>query len=76
MEKKQALDEVLQSGKIAEVLEKHKFITTIQHDTDLNGATIGQAMLLLRGIPNLTTELTDEVLQDHHSQETQMGSAR
>ena len=76
MEKKQALDEVLQSSKIAEVLEKHKFITTIQHDTDLNGATIGQAMLLLRGIPNLTTELTDEVFVATNAVAIKLGTLR
>lgn len=76
MEKKQALDEVLQSGKIAEVLEKHKSITTIQHDTDLNGATIGQAMLLLRGIPNLTTELTDEVFVATNAVAIKLGALR
>lgn len=76
MDKRQALDGVINSSRIAEALEKNKPVTTIQHDTDLNGATVGQALLLLRGIPDLTPELTDEVIMAANAVAAKLGALR
>ncbi|MDT5063602.1 MAG: hypothetical protein QOH63_4061 [Acidobacteriota bacterium] len=76
MDRRQALDEAIKSSKIVEALESHKTVTTIQHDTDLNGATIGQAWLLLRGIPNLTPALTDEITMAANAVALKLGALR
>jgi len=55
------LDKELNHKKISEVLENSGAVTTIQPDPDILGATVGQSWLILNGVPNLTTELTDEV---------------
>jgi hypothetical protein len=43
------------------MLEKTGTITAVRIDTDLNGATMGQAWLILKGVPNFVPSLTDAV---------------
>jgi hypothetical protein len=52
----------LNSPKIKELLRTFRTVTVIEHDADIEGATLGQAMLILVGIPDLETSRTDEVI--------------
>ncbi len=60
-EKRDAINKILKNKKLTESLEKFGTVTSIQPDEDIVGATTGQALLLLRGIPTLTPQLTDAV---------------
>lgn len=52
----------LDSPKIQELLRHFRTVTVIEHDPDIEGATLGQAMLILVGIPDLEVSRTDEVI--------------
>lgn len=52
----------LDSPKIQEMLRHFRTVTVIEHDPDIEGATLGQAMLMLPGIPDLEVSRTDEVI--------------
>lgn len=47
---------------IKKALAENRPVTSIQFDSDIMGATKGQADLLLRGIPTLTPETVDKVI--------------
>jgi hypothetical protein len=50
----------LSSDKIQELLRHFRSVTVIQHDPDIESATLGQAMLIIVGIPDLDVARTDE----------------
>lgn len=55
------LENLLKHKTIAEKLESGSPFISISPDSDILGATTGQAHLMLLGIPNLTSQLSDEV---------------
>lgn len=52
----------LNSDKIQELLRHFRSVTVIQHDPDIESATLGQAMLIVVGIPDLDVPRTDEII--------------
>ena len=52
----------LNSDKIQELLRHFRSVTVIQHDPDIESATLGQAMLIVVGIPDLEVPRTDEII--------------
>jgi hypothetical protein len=52
----------LDSPNIQELLRRFRTVTVIEHDPDIEGATLGQAMLMLVGIPDLEVSRTDEII--------------
>jgi hypothetical protein len=53
------IKKALENEKVTMALENSLPITTVKPDDDIIGATIGQAWLLVRGIPNFTPRVTD-----------------
>lgn len=53
----------LDSPKIQELLRHFRTVTVIEHDPDIEGATLGQAMLMLVGVPDLEVSRTDEIIK-------------
>src|SRR4051794_17506635 len=51
----------LDSPKIGELLRNFRTVTIIEHDPDIEGATLGQAMLMLVGVPDLEVSRADEI---------------
>lgn len=56
------MEDIAKLPNIKQALAEARPVTSIQFDSDIMGATKGQADLLLRGIPNLTPETVDKVL--------------
>ncbi len=56
------MDANLDSPKLQEMLRHFRTVTFIEHDPDIQGATLGQAMLILPGIPDLEVSRTDEII--------------
>lgn len=52
----------LDSEKIQELLRHFRAVTVIEHDADIESATLRQAMLIVVGIPNLEVTRTDEMI--------------
>jgi hypothetical protein len=55
------LKRVLNHKNLPDMLEKGGSITVVPVDRDLNGATMGQAWLILKGVPDLAPSMTDAV---------------
>ncbi len=60
-EEKDWLKTFLNHEKLPGMLEKGGSVTAVPIDPDLNGATMGQAWLILKGVPDLATSMTDAV---------------
>jgi hypothetical protein len=60
-EEKDWLKAFLNHEKLPGMLEKGGSVTAVPIDPDLNGATMGQAWLILKGVPDLATSMTDAV---------------
>lgn len=57
------MEDVSNLPQIKKALAEARPVTGIQFDSDIMGATKGQADLLLRGIPTLTPETVDKVIE-------------
>ena len=57
---KDEIAKALETAKVSEALKDGTPVTSVKPDADLIGATVGQACLMLRGIPDLKPEMTDE----------------
>jgi len=53
------LKAILNNGRLPSMLEKTGTVTVVPVDSDLNGATMGQAWLILKGVPDLAPSMTD-----------------
>ncbi len=60
-EEKDWLKRVLNHENLPAMLEKGGSITVVPVDRDLTGATMGQAWLMLKGVPDLAPSMTDAV---------------
>ena len=50
---------ILNNRRLPGMLEKTGTVTVVPVDSDLNGATMGQAWLILKGVPELAPSMTD-----------------
>ena len=66
----------LESEKIQELLRHFRTVTVIQHDADIESATLGQAMLILVGIPDLEVARTDEIITSANAVALKLKGAR
>lgn len=64
------------SDKIRELLRHFRAVTVIQHDADIESATLGQAMLILVGIPDLEVDRTDEIITSANAVALKLKGAR
>src|SRR5437667_10745522 len=55
------LKAILNHKQLPGMLEKTGTVTAVPIDPDLNGATMGQAWLILKGVPDLVPSMTDVV---------------
>jgi hypothetical protein len=60
-EEKDWLKTFLTHNKLPSMLEKGGSVTAVPIEPDLNGATMGQAWLILKGVPDLAPSMTDAV---------------
>lgn len=60
-EEKDWLKRVLNHEKLPSMIEKGGSVTVVLIDRDLHGATMGQAWLILKGVPDLAPSVTDAV---------------
>jgi hypothetical protein len=59
LKEKNWLKAFLSNEKLPEMLEVTGRVTAVPIDPDLNGATMGQAWLILKGVPGLLPSMTD-----------------
>lgn len=71
-----SIQQILASEKFNELLSKHGTATAIQSDPDIVGATVGQAMLLLNGIPNRADTVVDETYLATNAVAIKLGALR
>lgn len=64
------------SEKIQELLRHFRSVTVIQHDADIESATLGQAMLIVVGIPELDVPRTDEIITSANAVALKLKGAR
>lgn len=58
-EERDWLKAVLNHENLPAMLEKGGSVTVVPVDRDLNGATMGQAWLILKGVPDLAPSMTE-----------------
>ena len=66
----------LDSDKIQELLRHFRSVTVIQHDPDIESATLGQALLIIVGIPDLEVPRTDEIITSANAVALKLKGAR
>jgi hypothetical protein len=66
----------LDSNKIQDLLRHFRSVTVIQHDPDIESSTLGQAMLIIVGIPELEVPRTDEIITSANAVALKLKGAR